>query len=165
MLITTFRSSAEFLVEYEKLVQKKVGFWHSGSLFRQKNRVAAKYRTFLEMLRVVKAHIGDQPEDLLALGKIYTDRVKGLHFNVLTEIMNTYDPQAYTPLNANPVDSLKEIGMQTFPSSGTFKPETYAEFVTLLKKIQQFLGLTNLSHVDHFLNYVYWKYVKGIDYD
>jgi HKD family nuclease len=167
MLTTTFAGPEQFLAEYEKLVGKagQRGRWHSGSLFRLKKAVAAEYRTFLDMLRDVKAHIGAPPGELLALGKTYTDRVKGLHFNVLTEIMNTYDPQAYTPLNANPVDSLKEIGMQKFPPPGTFKPETYAEFVALLKKIQQFLGLTNLSHVDHFLNYVYWKYVKHQDYD
>jgi len=22
-----------------------------------------------------------------------------------------------------------------------------------------------ITNVDHFLNYVYWKYLKGIDYD
>jgi len=167
MLTTNFANPSQFLAEYEKLVGKsgQPHRWHSGSLFRLKMAVAREYRTFLDMLRDVKAHIGAPPGELLALGKTYTDRVNGLHFNVLTEIMNTYDPQAYTPLNANPVGSLKEIGMQKFPPPGTFQPETYAEFVALLKKIQQFLGLTNLSHVDHFLNYVYWKYVKHQDYD
>jgi hypothetical protein len=110
-------------------------------------------------------HIGAPPGDILALGKTYTDRVKALHYNVLTQIMNTYDPQAYTPLTVNPVDSLEVIGMQNFPPPGTFKPETCAQFVALLKKSQQFLGLTDLSHGDYFLNYVYWKYVKHQGYD
>jgi len=167
MLTATFSNSAQFLAEYEKLVGKKGASrrWHSGSLFRAKATVAEGYGIFLKMLADIKAHIGAPPADLLALGKTYTDQVKGLSFNVLTETMNTYSPEAYAVLNANPVDSLKEIGMQEFPTPGAFKPETYAEFVVLLKKIQEILGLDNLSHVDHFLNYVYWKYVKGVPYD
>jgi len=42
----------------------------------------------------------------------------------------------------------------------SFREEKYVEYNDLLKNVAVRCGFGDLSQVDHFMNYVYWKYVK-----
>ena len=158
MLRRQFKSKADFLEEYERLVGASGGdkLWHSGSVYRSKNKVAARYKRFITMLRALKARLGASPEILFQTGQSHIKNIPGLGPNVLTEILNTYDPKRYAVLNKNPVASLKEMGLTEFPSPQIFSPDKYGEFVVLLKEVVDICGLKDLSHADHFCNYVYW---------
>ena len=156
-------SRAEFLGDYEKLVGKKGqrGLWHSGSIFRMKNRVASHYRRFLQMLLGLKRNIGSTPRKAFEIAKSHYDNIEGLGGNVVTEILNTYSPEDYPILNKNPLSSLKKLGLTSFPNQQSFRPETYEQYANLMSEIAKLCGFENLSRLDHFMNYVYWKYVKG----
>lgn len=158
-------NKARFLAFYERLVGAKGsrGLWHSGSLFRAKNLIANRHKTFLKLLREVRDRIGtDAANDLFAVGMKYAKSVKGLGVNAVTEIMNTYAPDRYAVLNANPVSSLELMGFVGYASlnKNAFPPHQYREFNDLSRDLARDYKLQNLSHVDHFLNFVYWTHVK-----
>jgi len=155
-------SKKEFIDYYEKLVSKEgqQGLWHSGRLFRQKNRVASNYKTFIKMTRKVRDNIGKSPKEVFEIGLKYVKKVKGLGVNVLTEIMNTYDSKQYAVLNNNPLTSLKFFGFSEFPDPNNFKSDRYEMYNSLISEFMKICGFKSMGQVDHFLNYIYWKYAK-----
>lgn len=162
MLETTISSRVEFLHYYGQLVGSKgqKSLWHSGSLFRQKNYVADQYELFIEMLEKVKDNIGQPPQTVFAIGLEYKKRIKGLGVNVLTEIMNTHSPEKFAVLNDNPVTTLEYLGFAEFPRPGNFRPENYAEYIGLLEEVKSLCQFDDIGQVDHFFNYIYWKYAR-----
>jgi HKD family nuclease len=155
-------SEKEFMDYYEKLVGKEGqhGLWHSGGLFRQKNRVASDYKTFIKMVREVRDNIGKSPKEVFEIGLKYVKKVRGLGVNVLTEIMNTYDSKQFAVLNNNPLTSLKFFGFSKFPDPNNFKPDTYEIYNSLISEFMKVCGFKSMGQVDHFLNYIYWRYAK-----
>lgn len=155
-------SRKEFLNYYERLVGAagQGSLWHSGSLFRLRNKVASKYKTFLKMAKAIQNNTGKNPIDQFGEGMKYVRKVKGLGVNVLTEILNTYSPRKCSVLNNNPISSLHHLGFEKFKAPNTFKEDDYEKYNDLMKEFAKSCEFRNLSQVDHFLNYVYWKYVK-----
>jgi hypothetical protein len=162
MLETPISSREEFLHFYGQLVGSKgqKSLWHSGSLFRQKNRVANQYKLFIKMLQKVKDNIGQSPHTVFGIGLEYVKQIKGLGVNALTEIMNTYSPEQFAVLNNNPIASLKYFGFAEFPPPGNFKPENYTEYNELLGEVKSLCQFDDMSRVDHFFNYIYWMYAR-----
>ncbi len=154
-------SRQEFLRSYEKLVGAKgvLSLWHSGSLFRHRNKVAGDFRIFHDMLVALKKGIGAAPEEVFAIVRTYIPKIRGFGPNVATEILNTYAPEEYPVLNNNPVKSLAHLGC-SFRSPANFTPANYAEFTNLMKDLAKDYGFKTLGEVDHFLNFVYMKYVR-----
>jgi hypothetical protein len=163
MVNTPPTTRAAFLASYGDLVGAHGSrhLWHSGSIFRAKNKVADQYLKFLAMLRALRPAISGRPEEVFQLGLAHAENIPGLGPNVLTEIMNTYDPSIYSVLNKNPIGSLQKMGIAKYPDPGAFRPETYAQYNDLMKNLAARCGFEDLSQVDHFMNYVYWNYVKG----
>ena len=163
MISTPPASRAEFLAAYGQLVGAAGSdhLFHSGSIHRSINTVADEYSSFLVMLQVLRSAIGGEPHDVFQLGMSHAKPIKGLGPNVLTEIMNTYAPSLYAVLNRNPIGSLRKMNIALFGDPGSFQPKMYADYTDLMKNIAARCGFDNLSQVDHFMNYVYWKYVVG----
>lgn len=157
-------SRQKFMSHYEKLVGAagEVKLWYSGSIFRQKNSIAPHYRTFIKMLCEVREKIeANAPgPEVFDVGLHYVKRISGLGVNVLTEVMNTYRPDRYAVLNNNPLASLKHFKFTEFPPPNTFKPDTYDRYNSLIKMFARTCGFQDLSQVDHFLDFVYWRHVK-----
>jgi len=156
-------SRKEFLAYYEQLVGAagQPGLWHSGSLFRLRNKVAIKYKTFIDMLRIIQNRTNSSPREQFEVGMSYVLKINGLGVNVLTEILNTYSPRKCAVLNNNPISSLNHLGFEKYKSPNTFNGLDYDKYNDLIKEFAKSCVFTNLSQVDHFLNYVYWKYVKN----
>jgi len=152
----TPRSSADFLAQYEKLVDPQ-GYWWSGSIFRHKNKVARNYKEFCKMIREIKLGADKEPEELFAVCVEYKKKIDGLGFNVITEIMNTYRPHDCPILNNSPIKSLSHFGISDFPHVNSFKPAHYRRLKQVLEYIKHASGLGSLGMVDNFLNFVYWK--------
>jgi hypothetical protein len=125
-----------------------------------KNKVSPHYKRFLAMLDELKGNLGVTPMQIFSIAKRYFDKIDGLGGNVTTEILNTYMPSKYPILNDNPLSSLNKLGLKSFPSTQFFRPETYGEYAELMSGIARMCDFQNLSRVDHFMNFVYWKYVK-----
>lgn len=158
----SIKTKTDFLDAYEKLVGKsgQKGLWHSGSIFRMKNKVAPHYKHFVKMLEQLRKAIGKEPEEVFKLAKSHFENIHGLGGNVVTEILNTYMPKRYPILNKNPLSSLKSLGLSSYPNQQSFQPETYAQYSNLMSEIAKMCGFDSLGRVDHFMNYIYWKYVK-----
>jgi len=156
------KTKTEFLESYEKLVGKtgQRGLWHSGSIFRMKSKVAPHYRRFLSMLDELRKNIGKEPAEVFEIAKRHFDSIHGLGGNVVTEILNTYMPTKYPILNKNPLSSLKKLGLTNYPNQQSFHPETYAHYANLMTEVAKMCNFKNLGRVDHFMNFIYWKYVK-----
>lgn len=154
----------DFLSNYEKLVEGENQLWHSGGLYRQKNRVAASYDLFIQLLNAIDVNIKKRVpiEVVFDIGIEYVRNIKGLGPNVLTEIMNTYDSKRFSVLNDNPVSSLSHLGFKNFGSLDKkyVTGKKYLEFNSLIKEVAKLCGFSNLAEVDHFLNFIYMKYVK-----
>ncbi|OQX56400.1 MAG: hypothetical protein B5M53_01545 [Candidatus Cloacimonas sp. 4484_209] len=155
-------SKKEFMNYYERLIGKKgqSGLWHSDGLFRHKVWVAPKYKTFIKMACEIRNNIKKHPKEVFEIGLKYLKKVKGLGVNTLTEIMNTFAPKKFAVLNNNPVTSLKFLGFSVFPNPNNFKPDVYDLYNSLISEFMKICGFKSLGQVDHFLNYIYWKYAK-----
>ncbi len=155
------KNKAQFLEIYEQLVgaEGKRGLWHSGGLFRLKYEVAACYDEFLSLLAVIKTKMAETPDVVMEAGLKYIRKIDGMGLNVLTEIMNTYAPKKFSVLNRNPVTSLVRLGFENFGSleKHGFSGRKYSKFNNLILELAQLCRFSDLSQVDHFLNFVYWR--------
>jgi len=159
-----FSSKTDFMESYNNLVggagYKKL--WHSGSIFRSKNEVAKKYKSFCLVVSEIKNDISllKEPSEIFNNALKLSKKINGLGVNILTEIMNTYDPKRCSVLDKNPLESLNEIGFQKFKSQQYFNSNDYQIFNEIMIDILKKCKFVNLGQVDHLCNYIYWKYVK-----
>ena len=101
-----------------------------------------------------------EPSEIFNNALNLSEKINGLGVNILTEIMNTYNPKRCSVLNKNPLESLNEIGFQKFKSQQYFNSNDYQVFNKIMIDILNKCKFKNLGQVDHFCNYIYWKYVK-----
>lgn len=148
----------DFKLNYEKLVGKSnsKALWNSGGLYRHKAKIIKNYKSFIIMLKEIYANLKNNDENIFIICTKYK-KIPGIGFNVMTEILNTFEPKKYAVLNKNPLTSLKELGFSIFPNVNSFKNETYEEFNTLLIDLQNLCKFQSLSQTDQFLNYIYWQ--------
>lgn len=158
------RSKEDFSDIYEKLVgsQDSRALWHSGGLFRSKNKVAEHYEHFIEMLKMIRSNLNSADNVLFDKCRQHAQQIEGLGPNVITEIMNTYAPEKFAVLNNNPASSLSHLGFEEFGSLNKkfFSGNQYAKFNGLIREIARLCKFSDLAEVDHFLNYVYWNHAK-----
>lgn len=155
------KNKDQFLDVYEQLVgaKGKRGLWHSGGLFRSKYSVANCYDKFLAFLAVIKAKMEETPDVIMESVLPDVRNINGMGLNVLTETMNTYAPKRFSVLNRNPVTSLACLGFEKFGSLGkhSFSGRKYSKFNNLILELARLCEFDDLSQVDHFLDFVYWK--------
>lgn len=154
-----------FLDYYEKLVgKKKAGrLFHSDGLFRGKNNVVKNYELMIELIKAINKNLDKDPKTLFELGSSYIGNVEDAGLNVLTEIMNAFDPKKYSVLNRNPLSSLNHLGFKKFPISSkkSFTSSMYEAYNSIILDISNECDFNDLGKADHFLNYIYWKYAKN----
>jgi len=167
MSVGDISSSAEFRKLYEKLVDPlPKGFWYSGSVHRHKYSVAAKYKIFLKMLKEIEENINKEPKDLYEIGQKYIDpyedsKIHGVGPNILTEILHTYNQKKFAVLNNNQLLALKKLKIPAFSSPQSFTPSKYQSYTSFIEQLMTTYDFESMGQVDHFLNYVYWNYVKN----
>ncbi len=158
------RSSQGFLKLYEPLVgsRNESSLWHSGGLFRHKSMIASNYSKFLVMLRDILRSLNMDTILLIEKAVKKAQPIDGLGLNVITEILNTMKPKKYAVLNKNSISSLKLLGFSaSIPRNKLmFSPDKYVQFNETTKEIARDCKFDDLSQVDHFLNFIYWHYVK-----
>ena len=113
------------------------------------------------MLKAIKVAIGQAPEQVFDIALRHKRLIKGLGPNVITEILNTYAPKRYAVLNKNPLGSLAKLGFTRFPSPISFTADKYQEYCDFMLRLCQDCGLRDLRDLDHFTNFIYWKYAKA----
>ncbi len=155
----------EFAAVYEKLVGERKGtkLWHSGSVYRSKSKVLSQWQDVLAMLREIEAARGRSPEEMYALGEKWMKQIHGIGPNIFTEFCHTLDPKRFTPLNNNPVTSLRWLGVDDFPRPSAFKPEDYGRFCRCMDRLRARGSFADLGDADHFLNFVYWRHRDEAD--
>lgn len=157
-------SKSDFMKIYEQLVGAKGqgSLWHSGSIFRSKNKVAESYQEFLKFVSVIsdESVLIKNPKMVFELVIPVKNKIPGLGFNVITELLNTLAPSKFPVLNKNPIDSVKYLLGEEFKDSGRFKSDDYQSYTNLMMKLRSDIGAKDFIETDHFLNFVYWKYAK-----
>lgn len=159
------KSKSDFMKIYERLVgaagQEKL--WHSGSIFRSKNRVAESYQEFLEFASFVSSDevLRKKPKQIFDLVIPVKNEILGLGFNVITEFLNTLNPEKFPVLNKNPIDSVKYLFAEEFKEPGRFKGEDYQAYADFMLQLRNDIGAKDFIETDHFLNFVYWKYARN----
>jgi hypothetical protein len=83
-------------------------------------------------------------------------QISGVGENIATEILLSYNPEKFANLNDNPLTVLSLVG-KDFPYISSFTGQDYVEYVDLLTKIKNELGLSTFLEIDSFFNYVYWN--------
>lgn len=153
------QTQSEFASDYGRLVgEAGLGrLWHSGSIHRSKKRVIASFRKVKALVAEVERNLHRPTPDLFALVQERRRAIPGLGPNIATEILHTYDRTRFPVLNKNPLTSLRELGLGTFPDAGVFSANDYAAFTKTLEKLAEQCGFPDLGRADHFLNFVFWK--------
>jgi len=88
-------------------------------------------------------------------------KIVGLGFNVITELLNTLEPEKFPVLNKNPIGSVKYLLGEEFKEPGQFKSEDYQAYADFMGKLRTDIGAKDFIETDHFLNFVYWKYARN----
>lgn len=157
-------SKEEFMEYYDPLVGGKGTdkLWHSGNIHRSKNRVVRKYKEVISVISNIRKNISENksPAEVFKNATESSKKINGLGINILTEVMNTFNPKKYAVLNKNPLGALSKLGFENFKQAQTFNAKDYQEFNDLIKDISMACNFEDLSQVDHFCNFIYQKYVK-----
>ncbi|WP_409591726.1 restriction endonuclease PLD domain-containing protein [Vibrio jasicida] len=159
------KSKSDFMRVYEKLVgaagQEKL--WHSGSIFRSKNKVAESYQEFLKFTSFVSSDsvLSKKPQIVFEQVIPVKKKILGLGFNVITELLNTLEPEKFPVLNKNPIGSVKYLLGEEFKEPGQFKSQDYQAYAEFMGKLRTDIGAKDFIETDHFLNFVYWKYARN----
>lgn len=153
----------EFQLEYERLIEGDDHLWSSGGLSRQKRGIINGRNKFLAILRAIKDSVGDTASIARSLGEIkeQAKEINGLGWNVITEILNTYAPKKFGVFNRNSTASLEYLGIEKFKNPSQANVDKYLRFNRIVTELAKEFTFTDLSQVDHFLNYVYWNHVKA----
>jgi HKD family nuclease len=148
----------KFRAIYGKLVGERgqTKLWHSGSVFRSKNKVIPQYAKMQEMIREISRNLNRTPLQMYQLGQKWIQRIQGLGPNVFTEICNTLRPEKFAVLNKNPTTSLEKLGQGSFPAPASFSANDYQRYCEILERLRARCGFRDLGKTDHFLNFVYW---------
>jgi hypothetical protein len=155
-------TDSEFRTVFESLVGSQDGrkLWHSGGINRSRTQVLEQWPEVLNMLSDIAAVIEQSPAEVYRVGMQWIERIDGVGPNMLTEFCHTLSPTQFSPLNNNPVASLRWLGIDAFPRSHAFDPEDYARFCSCMDRLRERAGFRDLGEADHFLNYIYWQHAK-----
>ena len=159
-------------LQFHKLFGPLVGhkeykpkLWHSGSIHRTTYKTLDYPDAFREIVRLAKLnisnHVGASYCNVISrLNQMRKAKeISGIGENIVTEILLSYNPQKFANLNDNPLAVLSLVGKK-FPYISSFKGEDYAEYVELLSKIKDELGMKTLLEIDSFFNFVYWNLME-----
>jgi HKD family nuclease len=148
----------QFEAVYQRLVGQSGGdkLWHSGSVNRGKTTVLLQWQKVVAMVRDIAANLERSPEEMYALGLKRIEQIEEVGPNIFTEFCHTLAPARYTPLNDNPVTSLRWLKVDEFPRPSAFKADDYGRFCRCLDRLKTRCGFADFGETDHFLNFVYW---------
>jgi HKD family nuclease len=156
-------------LRFNKLLGQLVGhkeykpkLWHSGSIHRKTYRTLEYSDAFREIVRLAKQSATQTIPS--AFDTVITrlnqmrkaKEIYGVGENIVTEILLSFNPQKFANLNDNPITVLELVG-KIFPNISSFKGEDYLEYVELLNRIKNELGMSTFLEIDSFFNYVYWN--------
>jgi len=143
----------------------KPKLWHSGSIHRTTYKTLDYSDAFREIVRLAKSNISNPIDDvyenvITKLNKMRKAKeISGIGENIVAEILMSYNPKKFANLNDNPLAVLLLVGKE-FPKITSFKGDDYFEYVSLLTRIKDDLGMTSFLEIDSFFNYVYWNLME-----
>jgi len=158
--------------QFSKLLGQLVGhkeykpkLWHSGSIHRKTYRTLDYPDAFREIVRLAKQSTTQSIPSAfdMVISRLNQMRkakeIYGVGENIVTEILLSFNPQKFANLNDNPITVLELVG-KIFPTISSFKGEDYLEYVELLNRIKNDLGMATFLEIDSFFNFVYWNLIE-----
>jgi HKD family nuclease len=158
-------TQAAFVDLLDNLVGKagQQGWWHSGSLFRNRRSVYSHYKAFQQMVRYIKDNRDGEPEVVYEKARKQVAEIEGAGPNYVTEIMMTYNPRNFANLNNNPITALRVgagVHMKTTPTA--YSGEDYQRYCDLVKEVSREIGLRDMLEADAFFNDIYWQIKNNV---
>jgi HKD family nuclease len=153
----------EFIPLFERLVQKTEGrkLWHSGSIYRKKEKVFDHIPQFQNLIRYIRENKNESPTLVFNESKKLVQNVGGSGVNTVTEIMMTFNRNKFANLNENPINVLmNQAGVTIKKHRNSFSGHDYELYCNLAKEISEALELRNMLEVDSFFNDIYWETKK-----
>lgn len=153
-------TQAKFISLIEELVGKRgeKGWWHSGSLFRNKGYVFNHPKPFQKLVRFIRSNKNQSAATLYQQAVEQVSKIDGAGPNYVTEIMMTYAPYKFANLNANPIKVLKtKGGVYLKSTSSSFSGYDYEQYCQLIGEINTRLGFRSMLEADTFFNEIYWQ--------
>jgi HKD family nuclease len=153
------KSRSDFIKLFDLLIgkEKSPGLWHSSGLARGRSSVEKKYKDVVKLINNIKLKLKLSPKDMYEYGCAEIDDILRFGVNKLTEIMNTYRPDKYSVLNKRSVVALKNLGFSLNDYPQTYNKDDYSQFNSILIELNKYCEFSDLSQVDHFLNFIYDK--------
>ncbi|MDY0326413.1 MAG: phospholipase D-like domain-containing protein [Candidatus Cloacimonadaceae bacterium] len=151
----------DFATLMHKLVTGKARLWGSNGLWRQKAKYEDKGIAFQKLAKTIRDNCSAEPEELFDKGRRIIRDIPGVGFNVLTEVMITYNPYDYAILNNASHTPLKHIvGTHIKGNVASFTGKDYARFCQLIQHVRESFGLKDMMEADCFLE-SYYRYSNG----
>jgi len=153
-------SKANFAIHLDALVSKagEQGWWHSGSLFRNRRSVYNHYKAFQNLVRYIKDNKNGNASVVFDVAKNQVSKIDGAGTNYVTEIMMTYNSKDFANLNNNPVTVLTlEGGVHMKATPSAYTGTDYEKYCDLVKEISNKIGLRDMLEADAFFNDIYWQ--------
>lgn len=152
--------------KFKSLLEKLVnpdGYWRSGYLYRDKNKIIKFYDKFAELVRFIRDNQSQPADYVFSLAMELAKPIEGVGVNYVTEIMASYNRKDFAVLNKNSFTVLTTEGGVGFDHKHhtSFDGEDYANFCAIVKEICQNLGFNNNLEVDSFFNDIYWELKKA----
>ena len=157
-------TNKNFLSKLEELVGKKGewGLWHSGSLGRLKNFLVPYHKEFAELVRIIRENKKRSPSYVFDLALPLVKNIYGADVNYVTEIMMTYNPNAFANINKNPITVLTGVAdLNIKKTYRIYSGDDYETYCEIIAEICEKLGLRNMLEADTFFNDIYWKVYKN----
>lgn len=157
----TALTKARFLAEYEGLVERKDGAWHSGGLDRRRTTVANSFLKMQAALRELEAKLTPttSPSAAYNILSYWLDSAAHVGPNVMSEILHTFDNKRFAILNRNSASGMHMAGFLQFPlrpSKTNVTAAMYEAFCEKAELVRSGLDLKDLSELDAVFNYAYW---------
>lgn len=149
---------ARFEALYERLVGKsgEGRLWHSDGLYRGKPDVIKQHTKFQRLVKYIRENRTQPPEIIFKGAKVINAGIHQSGPNIMTEVLITYNPDAFPIVNNNQVNALRRAGCELNDPS-RFSPSDYADYCALYHEISKVLRLDSMLAVDTLLNRVYWE--------
>lgn len=151
-------SKASFEALYERLVGKsgEGRLWHSDGLYRGKSEVIKQHIKFQRLVKYIRENRTRPPEIIFKGAKAINAGIHQSGPNIMTEVLITYNPDAFPIVNNNQVNALRKAGCALNDPS-RFTPSDYADYCALCHELRKVLKLDSMLAVDTLLNRVYWE--------
>lgn len=136
--------------------------WGSGDIHRQGSKALKHPKDMIALFALGQTVASRSPHQAYDAMRMAGRPIPGVGSNMVTEILCTFAPKRFAVYNGNTIGALRALGIEP-PASSSFdslSPARYEAVCSTVEAVGARIGGANMSEVDAFLNWIYWKTKK-----